>query len=89
MFLRLDDQISLGLGGGGEGPMAPSVNVDVFGQDLGISVDLSGLTEWNPSAALGDASLLGLIELSDIIDPIDIGSVGPCRSPASPGWRSS
>lgn len=60
----------------GDGLLSIGLNVDTFSQLLGGGVEIGTSGVWDPLEALGDLSnkLLGLIDLTDLIPTINVGS---------------
>jgi hypothetical protein len=74
-------QVDFGDSEGG-GLVAPVLSVDTLSQDLGATSD-EALTsgQWDPATMLGDARLLGIIPLADILGSValagpDLGAIG-------------
>ena len=89
-FLSLASPIELDLGStDGGGLVAPVLPLDTFSQDLGVATadTLSG-GSWDPASALGDAKLLGLIPLSDVLGVVSLGGLDLGDATQLPGLRS-
>ncbi len=78
-FLKLSDFTDKDLGAAAQAIAAIGLIGDVFNQTVGIAQDLQSLgAEWNAEDAFSAASkILGFIELTEILGPIDFSQATP------------